>query len=41
VDGKEVSGRGRGASVLKRVDGEWRIAHEHLSQGAWKPRETG
>lgn len=40
VDGKEVSGRGRGTSVLKRVDGEWRIAHEHLSQGAWKPRDN-
>jgi len=40
VGGKAVSGRGRGASVLKRVDGEWRIAHENLSQGAWKPPET-
>jgi uncharacterized protein (TIGR02246 family) len=39
VDGKPVSGRGRGASVLKRVGGDWRIVHEHLSQGRWKPHE--
>ncbi len=38
VDGQEVSGRGRGATVLKRVDGAWRIVHENLSQGRWKPR---
>jgi ketosteroid isomerase-like protein len=37
VDGKEVPGRGRGASVLKRVGGAWRIVHENLSQGRWKP----
>ena len=36
MDGRPVSGRGRGATVLKRVDGEWRIAHENLSQGRWK-----
>jgi uncharacterized protein (TIGR02246 family) len=33
VDGKPVSGAGRGTSVLKKVDGGWRVAHEHLSQG--------
>ena len=36
VDGKPVSGGGRGASVLRRIDGEWRTVHENLSQGAWK-----
>ena len=36
VDGKVASGRGRGASVLKRIDGEWRTIHENLSQGRWK-----
>lgn len=36
VDGQPVAGGGRGASVLKRVDGQWRIAHEHLSQGDYK-----
>jgi uncharacterized protein (TIGR02246 family) len=40
VDGKDVSGRGRGATVLKRVAGEWRIVHEHLSQGQWRPRQA-
>jgi uncharacterized protein (TIGR02246 family) len=39
ADGREVSGRGRGASVLKRVDGEWRVVHENLSQGAWRPKD--
>jgi len=38
VDGQQVSGRGRGASVLKRSDRQWRIVHENLSQGQWKPR---
>jgi hypothetical protein len=36
IDGVASSGRGRGASVLRRVDGEWRTVHENLSQGAWK-----
>jgi uncharacterized protein (TIGR02246 family) len=40
MEGKEVSGRGRGASVLKRTSGSWRIVHENLSQGRWKPRAT-
>ncbi|HEY2707463.1 MAG TPA: DUF4440 domain-containing protein [Caulobacteraceae bacterium] len=38
MDGQPVSGRGRGATVLKRIDGAWRVVHEHLSQGRWKPR---
>ena len=38
IDGQRASGRGRGASVLKRVDGQWRIVHENLSQGRWKAR---
>ena len=29
--GKPVKGRGRGTSVLVRQNGQWRIAHEHLS----------
>jgi ketosteroid isomerase-like protein len=36
ADGEEVSGRGRGASVLKRIDGQWRVVHENLSQGRWR-----
>ena len=38
VDGEPASGRGRGASVLRRIDGEWRTVHENLSQGGWKAR---
>ncbi len=37
IDGVPASGRGRGTSVLKRVNGEWRIVHENLSQGRWRP----
>jgi uncharacterized protein (TIGR02246 family) len=37
IDGRTVGGRGRGSSVLRRIDGEWRVALEHLSAGAWKP----
>jgi ketosteroid isomerase-like protein len=33
VDGKSVAGQGRGTSVIKRVDGNWRVVHEHLSRG--------
>ncbi|HEV7692319.1 MAG TPA: nuclear transport factor 2 family protein [Hyphomonadaceae bacterium] len=36
--GAEVSGSGRGTRVFSRQSGgEWLIAHEHLSNGAWKP----
>ena len=41
LDGQPVSGRGRGASVLRRIDGEWRTVHENLSQGVWKPKGDG
>lgn len=36
IDGSHASGSGRGASVLRRIDGTWRTVHEHLSSGAWK-----
>jgi ketosteroid isomerase-like protein len=33
-----VSGAGRGTRVLSRTPGAgWLIAHEHLSNGQWKP----
>jgi ketosteroid isomerase-like protein len=35
-DGKQIGGRGRGTSALRRESGGWRIAHEHLSQGRWR-----
>ena len=34
--GNEVKGGGRGTRVFRRDNGSWRIAHEHLSTGAWK-----
>ena len=37
IDGQPASGRGRGTSVMRKVDGAWRNVHEHLSAGAWKP----
>ena len=40
MDGKPVGGRGRGTTVLRRESDGWRIVHEHLSQGRWKPRAT-
>jgi uncharacterized protein (TIGR02246 family) len=33
VDGGPAAGSGRGTSVLRRIDGNWRVAHEHLSRG--------
>jgi uncharacterized protein (TIGR02246 family) len=33
VGGKHGSGAGRGTAVLRRIDGDWRVAHEHLSRG--------
>jgi uncharacterized protein (TIGR02246 family) len=36
INGQPVSGQGRGVTVLKRIDGEWRVAHENLSQGRWR-----
>jgi ketosteroid isomerase-like protein len=36
IDGQVASGGGRGTTVLRRVAGNWRIAHEHLSRGRLK-----
>ena len=36
VNGNPVGGEGRGTRVLHRDKTGWRIAHEHLSSGAWK-----
>lgn len=33
IGGEPASGRGRGTSVIKRSQGAWRVAHEHLSRG--------
>ena len=38
MDGKQVGGRGRGTTVLRRESVGWRIVHEHLSRGRWKPK---
>ena len=38
MDGKTVSGRGRGTTLLRRQANGWRIVHEHLSQGRWKTK---
>ena len=32
IEGKEISGSGRGTSVLRQSDGTWQIVHEHLSK---------
>ncbi len=32
VDGQRQVYEGRGTNILKRVDGSWRIVHEHLSK---------
>jgi ketosteroid isomerase-like protein len=31
VNGKRAVRKGRGTNVLKRIDGSWRIVHQHLS----------
>jgi ketosteroid isomerase-like protein len=31
IDGQPRSGHGRGTNVIVRRDGQWRMAHEHLS----------
>ena len=31
VGGKSESGSGRGTNVIQRVDGAWKMTHEHLS----------
>lgn len=33
IDGEQRSGDGRGSSVLKRTEGRWVVALEHLSAG--------
>jgi 2,3-bisphosphoglycerate-dependent phosphoglycerate mutase len=33
VGGTQTSGSGRGTTVIQKVDGEWRVVHEHLSRG--------
>ena len=33
TNGKPVSGHGRGTTVIRLVDGQWKVAHEHLSSG--------
>lgn len=30
ISGQESSGGGRGTSILRKVDGRWLVAHEHL-----------
>lgn len=32
VDGESREGFGRGTNVLRNIEGEWRIVHEHLSK---------
>jgi uncharacterized protein (TIGR02246 family) len=33
MNGRRVSGHGRGTTVIRRSDGQWKVAHEHLSSG--------
>ena len=33
IDGRPASGHGRGTSVIRKVEGDWLVAHEHLSSG--------
>jgi ketosteroid isomerase-like protein len=35
--GREVGGGGRGTRVFRREPDGWRLAHEHLSTGDWRP----
>lgn len=32
LDGKPATFTGKGTSVLRRIDGSWRVVHEHLSR---------
>lgn len=36
IDGRPVSGEGRGASVFRRGSEGWQVVHENLSHGDWK-----
>ncbi len=38
VNGQVAEGKGRGTSVLRKINDEWKVAHEHLSG---MPRENG
>lgn len=31
VDGQLLQGAGRGTSVFQKIDGQWKVTHEHLS----------
>jgi ketosteroid isomerase-like protein len=33
IHDQPVSGSGRGTTAIRRIDGNWRIVHEHLSKG--------
>ncbi len=33
INGERLSGAGRGTTVLRRMNHEWKIVHEHLSRG--------
>ena len=37
IDGTPASGNGRGTTAARRIGGEWRIVHEHLSPGRLRP----
>ena len=37
VRGQVVGGEGRATRVLTKNGSGWRVAHEHLSTGDWKP----
>ncbi len=36
IRGEMYSGSGRGTSVLRREEGDWKVLHEHLSRGSFK-----
>jgi ketosteroid isomerase-like protein len=36
ISGQDAAGGGRGTSILRKVDGRWLIAHEHLGPYARK-----
>lgn len=38
IEGQSAQGKGRGTSVLKKINGEWKVAHEHLSA---MPKQNG
>jgi ketosteroid isomerase-like protein len=39
IDGKPAAGKGRGTTVIRRIGGQWKVAHEHLSAGPlWHER---